>query len=239
MSEGAGMRRAKLIEEALRIIGTPPPGKGKYLRLTIEFFLKDAERPSRPTFTSTTRQKKAAQKLAQALRRLVQALKSPDLADDVWFDPIDHHISEEEMRKFISGVRPLDGIDFGTLRRRAEAAAYKKLGQPKPRQLAKRLAAQRAAWLLLTVHGPPLAVTRKGRFDRLAATLYGHPNVSLFEHCRAVKGPQMRAHYWVESLDWNQERNCHTSSPDSRPSLPRRNGSRLTSAKKKGNRYEA
>ena len=190
MSEGAGMRRAKLIKEALRIIGTPPPGKGKYVRLLIESFLEGAEGPHWPIATSTKRQKKAAQKLAQALRRLEQALKSPDLADDVWFGPLDRHTSDEEMRKRISGVRPLDGIDFETLRRRAEAAAYKKLGQPKPRELAKRAAAHTAAHLLLSIHGPPLHVTRKGRFDRLAATLYGQPNISLFEHCRAVKGLQ-------------------------------------------------
>ena len=99
------------------------------------------------------------------------------------------------MRKLISGVRPLDGIDFERLRRRPEAAAYKKLGQPKREEPAKRNAAHKAAMLLLMVHGPPLAVTRKGRFDRLAATLYGR-GISLFEHCRAVKGLHMKAHYW-------------------------------------------
>ena len=187
MSKDSGMSRAKRIAEALRIIGITDPLKAIDLGLLIELFLMDAEPPHRPITTSTKLQKRAAQKLVQALRRLEQALRSPDLADDVWLDPLDRHSSEYEVRKQIS--RPFDGIDFATLRRRAEAAAYKKLGQPKRQERAKRYAADTAAMLLLCVNGPPLAVTKKGPFDRLAATLYGHPHISLFEHCRAAKGP--------------------------------------------------
>jgi hypothetical protein len=121
----------------------------------------------------TKQQKQAANKVAVALRRLEDALKS-------------EHVTLKENR-----CLPFDEIAIKFARERFEAAAKTKLGPPNRTDLGKKRAALAAA-RLLQKHNLPVKVSRDGKFCRLAALLYGDEEADLFRHCRAYKNDPNR-----------------------------------------------
>jgi hypothetical protein len=107
-------------------------------------------------------------KAAVALRRLKIAFKS------------------EHLPCSVKAGFPMDELDFEVWRDRFEAAANKKLGRPDRTDFGKRRAAEAAARLLQT-HNLPVKASRRGKFCRLAALIYGDEKADLFRQCRAYK----------------------------------------------------
>src|SRR6266567_6369923 len=119
--------------------------------------------------TWTKAQKRAAGRVAAALRRLEAVLKDPDL------------------EKYVRDSFPLDEIDFERWTTYCQKASETPLPKTWLRDPARREAAKQAA-RLLKQHDIPLRVTRRGKFCRLAALLYcGDEKADLFYDCRLVK----------------------------------------------------
>lgn len=111
--------------------------------------------------------KKAARRYEKALGRVQVVIKDPHLD------------------RFAREYFQLDEVE--QLRSYCRSLAKTKLEQPKPRDgIVKSIAASEAA-SLLERHGLPLKVSRRSRFCRLAAVLFGDRRANLYHHCAAVK----------------------------------------------------
>jgi hypothetical protein len=116
----------------------------------------------------------AAGRVAKALRRLEVVLKNKDL------------------EAFVRDRFPLSESELRQWREHCEAITRIKLPKPARRDgVEKQLAAAEAAFLLES-HGLPLSVTRRGRFCRLAAVLFGDTRADLHHQCLDAKQARNR-----------------------------------------------
>lgn len=176
-----------LVDQALKILGDG--ARETDAALTIDYAIRVMPRHknwkrSGDFGIQTKIQKKAVQRLATKLWQAAIALKDPNL-------PLDVQLLFEHDSEVDAGFR-FSVEDLERTHAVIAAKANKPLKPPTRADEAKRYAAEEAAQLLVA-HGLPLNVTRKGKFCRLAAVLYGEPDADLFWHCRAVaKGAKGR-----------------------------------------------
>jgi hypothetical protein len=158
-----------LLEQALRILGDEARNNKATVR-GIKIVRNHVERlkewrTSGLYGTRTKDQKKAAQQVAAALRKLKGSLK--------------------RCASILVGGFPLDDYDFEKWIKRADEAGTAEIPKQNPKDQAS-LYAARAALAFLRDYRLPTPLTNKGRWCRLAAILYGEPDAHFLHHCRRV-----------------------------------------------------
>jgi hypothetical protein len=132
--------------------------------------VRAASRSTYPHEPTNKREKLAVARVARELHRLNSALNHADLP------------------KFARQLFPSDFLERQKeLQAELQALGSLPLAKPKRSSEMRRMAAETAA-MLMQENDLPLTTTRRGKFHRLAAALYGDDHADLFNHCRSCLG---------------------------------------------------